>query len=282
VAGISARLGRHALLLQAHCLAHLRGRVSEPIVFDHFETFEFTQDYPFGVGTAVGSKTWFVYTADPAPHGRSGRRSLHQERRLRRRPQRRTYGRYLGSTRRVLACLLRLKDPSHPLRLVTDAHSGYSRALAHHVRTGHVNWKQYPNPARGPRGSPRPPEAAARDTAMFPVDLLHKIFRHTLAHHRRETIAFSRRINAATERLFLTAIWRNLVKKRSERRGRDCPTPAMSLGLTTERWGWRRVLSRRLFYHREVLPEPYGQLYRRQWTTPVLASNLQHELTHAF
>jgi hypothetical protein len=270
------------MLLQARCLAHLRGRVSEPIVFDHFETFEFTQDYPFGVGTAVGARTWFVYSVDPAPHSRSGRRSAHQERRLRRRPRRRTHGRYLGSTRRVLASLLELQKDSQALRLRTDAHADYTRALTHHVRTGRVSWRQYPNSPRGARSSPRPPEAVVRDTAMFPVDLLHKIFRHSLAHHRRETIAFSRRINASMERMFVTAIWRNLVKKRSERRGRDCPTPAMLLGLTNERWGWPRVLSRRLFYHREVLPEPYGQLYRRQWTTPLLASNIQHQLTHAF
>ncbi len=112
---------------------------------------------------------------------------------------------------------------------------------------------------------------------MFPVDLLHKILRHTLAHHRRETIAFSRRLNAAMERLCLTAIWRNFVKRKSERRPRS-PTPAQLLGLSDSRWGWRRVLSRRLFFDRSHLAEPWPLLYRRGWITPVLPSNAAHEL----
>jgi len=282
VAGISARLGRHALLLHARCLAHLRGQVQEAVSFDHFETFEFTQDYPFGVGTAVGLRSWFVYCLDPAPHGRSGRRSASQERRLRERPQRASRGRHEGSTRRTLKTLLELRKPGRPLRLYTDNHPAYRCALVSPVQSGEVEWSAHANPPRGPRGSPRPPEARVRDSALFPVDLLHKILRHSLAHHRRETIAFSRRINAAMERLFVTAVWRNLIKKRSERRGRASPTPAMVLGLTREPWSWRRVLSQRLFYHRESLGEPGETLYKREWTTPLFAHNRRHALKHAF
>ncbi len=141
--------------------------------------------------------------------------------------------------------------------------------------------QRYANPDRGPKGSPRSREAMERDTAMFPVDLLHKIVRHTLAHHRRETIAFARRINAAMERLFVTAVWRNFVKKRTERKV-CASTPAMVLGLTDSRWNWKRVLSRRLFYDRITLPGSWPQLYCREWTTPLLASNARHRLLRAF
>jgi hypothetical protein len=75
---------------------------------------------------------------------------------------------------------------------------------------------------------------------MFPVDLLHKLLRHSVAHHRRETIAFTRRLNAAMERLCLTVIWRNFVKARSERKPRS-PTPAVLLGITDTPWKWKRV-----------------------------------------
>jgi hypothetical protein len=84
------------------------------------------------------------------------------------------------------------------------------------------------------------------------------------------------------EQLFVMAVWRNFVKKRSERKGRAGPTPAMMLGLTDAPWIWKRVLSRRLFYDRVELPEPWALLYRRGWTTPVLASNARHELSRAF
>ena len=110
---------------------------------------------------------------------------------------------------------------------------------------------------------------------MFPADALHALLRHTAAHHRRETIAFGRRLNAVMERLFLTAIWRNFVKGRSERRP-DPTTPAMRLGLATERWSWRRVLARRLFPKREILPPGWRDLYRRRWITPTLPSNTRH------
>jgi hypothetical protein len=110
---------------------------------------------------------------------------------------------------------------------------------------------------------------------MFPVDLLHGLLRHSLAAHKRETIAFGRRLNAIVERLFLTAIWRNFVKGVSERRN-DRTTPAMRLGLTDRPWKWERVLGRRLFPDRERLDGVWLELYRRAWTTPELASNTRH------
>lgn len=281
VARISARLGRHAILLQALALTHLRRRLEEPVVFDHFETFEFTQDYPFGVGTSVGARSWFVYGLDPAPHGRTGRTTAAQRTRLHSRPRRALRGRYEGSTRRSLDLLLPLRRPGRPLVLYCDAHPDYPRALSAHPGRKAIRMRRYANPVRGPRGSPRSREAIRRDRALFPVDLLHKILRHSLAHHRRETIAFARRINAALERLFVTAVWRNFVKRRSERK--PCATtPAMSLGLTEARWDWRRALARRLFYDRIILPGEWPRLYRREWTTPLLAANARHRLRRAF
>jgi hypothetical protein len=120
-----------------------------------------------------------------------------------------------------------------------------------------------------------------RDRALFPADLLHKILRHTLAHRRRESIAFGRRLNAVFERMFLAAVWRNFVKRRTERRP-DRRTPAMRLGLAREPWEWRRVFARRLFPARERVPGVWQLLYRRGWTTPLLSSNTRHALTRAF
>lgn len=281
VARVSARLGRHAMLLHAKSLAALRGKLTEPIVFDHFETFEFTQDLPFGIGTSVGAESWFVYGLDPAPHGRGGRLSTSQRRRLKSRPKRALRGRYLGSTRRALDVLLDIKANDSPLVMRWDGHADYERAAARHPKRGQIHICTHPNPRRGPKGSKRSREAIERDRAMFPVDLLHKILRHSLAHHRRETIAFSRRLNAAMERMALTAIWRNFIKKRSERRSRSDP-PAMILNLTDERWDWSRALAQRLFFDRTPTSEPWAELYRREWITPVLESNARHTLIRAF
>jgi len=281
VTRLSARLGRHAMLLLARALGELEGSVDEPFVLDHFETFEFTQDYPFGVATAVGSGSWFVYGLDPAPHARTGRRSSAQQERMRLRPRRLMRGGYAGSTRRVLEVLLPLGQPDRALVIRGDGHPAYDRALGWPADGRRVVLERYPNPPRGPKGARRSTEARVRDQAMFPVDLLHKILRHTLAHQRRETIAFGRRLNAVMERLFLAAVWRNFVKRRSERRP-EPRTPAMHLALTDAPWSWKRVLSRRLFVRREKLPAPWPSLYRRDWITPILPSNARHDLARAY
>jgi transposase-like protein len=281
VTRISALLGRHSLLLLWRALAELEGRLDEPLVLDHFETFELTQDLPIGVATAVGARSWFVYAIDPAPHARTGRRSPLQERRRRKRSGRPTRGGYVGSTTRILDRLLALLPPDRVLKLIGDGHPAYDRAVRRHPETHRIELERHPNPPRGPKGSPRSEQALARDRAMFPVDLLHALLRHSLAAHKRETIAFGRRLNAIVERLFLTAIWRNFVKGVSERRN-DRTTPAMRLELTDRPWTWERVLGRRLFPLREKLSGVWLDIYRRDWTTPDLGSNTRHRKVFAY
>ena len=277
---LSARLGRHALLLQALALGELKGLVTEPVAADHFETFEFSQDLPFGVLTLVGRASWFVYGLDPAPHERSGSRTPAQEARLRARPRRAPRGGYRGSFRRGLDLLLPLAPRGRRLRLACDGKPEYLEAHTRHPRRARLALAVHPNPKRGPKGSPRSPDARARDRALYPVDQLHALLRHSRADHKRETIAFGRRLNAIVERLFLAAAWRNFIKGRSERRP-DPATPAMRVGLADEPWTWRRLLSRRLFPERTILPGLWGELYGRDWITPVLPANLRHRLRHA-
>jgi len=276
-ARLAARLGRHAMLLQARALEALRGRLAEPVVLAHFETFEFSQDLPFGIATPVGSRSWFVYGLDPAPHARTGRRTEAQIRRMRGLPHRRAFGGYRGSTTRVLRALISLVPEGRRLHLIGDGHPAYDAVAGSHPL---VRLARFPNPKRGPRGSPRSREAMARDRAMFASDLLHALVRHTMAHHRRETIAFGRRLNALLERLALMAVWRNFVKRRSERHPAPV-TPAMQVGLAVEVWDWRRVLSRRLFPKRESLSPVMAKLYHRDWTTPIYPRNTRHRLRHA-
>jgi transposase-like protein len=280
VTRLSARIGRHTLLLMGRALAALRGRLAEGIVFDHFETFEFAQDFPFGIATPVGAASWFVYGADPAPHARTGRRSPTQARQLRRRPRRPRRGGYTGSTARMLDSLVLLAAPGDRLHLVSDDKPQYRHAVDRHPKRRSMRLAQYANPPRGPKGAPRSPEARERDRQMFPVDAWHALIRHSAAHHRRETLAFGRRLNALMERMFLLVVWRNFVKQRSERRP-DATTPAMRVGLTDARWDWRRVFARRLFVARETVPHVWRQIYRRDWTSPMLAVNTRHRLVYA-
>jgi hypothetical protein len=110
---------------------------------------------------------------------------------------------------------------------------------------------------------------------MFPVDQLHQLLRHTCADHKRETIAFGRRLESTLGRAHLMAVWKNFVKARSER-APDRTTPAMRLDLADAPWRWERVLSRRLFPVREVPSESALRLYQKQWTPGMPTLRLKH------
>lgn len=278
---LSARLGRHSLLLQAKALDQLQ-ELRETIVFDHFETFAFSQWDPVGVATPVGDRSWFVYGLDPAPHRRGGHQTRFQRRK---RAQRKVppppRGQVARSCKRTLDLLASKLPPRGKLQINSDDHTAYAPAFRRHPAACRLDHQIYPNPKRGPKGAPRSPLALERDRAMFAVDVLHMLWRHSSAHHRRETIAFARRTNAVLERGFLFIVWRNFVKGRSERKP-DPTTPAMMLGLTDRPWNWQQVLSRRLFPSLTKLPRGWMRVYRRQWVTPALGQNAEHKLTWAF
>jgi hypothetical protein len=280
VTRLSARLGRHAMVLHCRALEHI-DEISEPVTADHFETFVTRQFDALGIATGVGHGSWFIYAVDPAPHRRGGRLTPDQRLKLATRshpaPPR---GSVRHSFGRMLDVLLEIVPADATLTILTDDHPAYRVAVACHPCASRIAHRIYPNPPRGPKGSPRSPEARARDEAMYPVDQLHALTRHSCAHHRRETIAFSRRINAALERAFLLVVWRNFVKWSSERRP-DRTTPAMKLGLADEPWSWTRVFSRRLFSTREQVPKPWKRVYARDWDEDAAGRFTRHRLKHA-
>ena len=262
VTRIFVRFGRHTGLLNALAGKEI-GSPQEAIVFDHFETFSSSQDFPIGVGTAVGQQSSYMYAHEPALHRRGGRMTKAQK--SRQKSVSLPKGAYARSTAEVLVEVMGEERVS--FTLITDGHPAYRWTLERDPRFRKILHLAYPNPKRGPKGSPRSPEARLRDSMMFPVDTTHKLARHTLAHCRRETIAFPRRANALMERFNVFAAWRNFVKRRTERKS-DAPTPAMVLGLTDRPWSWQRVFGQRLFAKR-VDPGPrVMKVYRRQWIHP--------------
>ena len=281
VTRLSARLGRHSLLLQELALQELTA-LDEDLVADHFETFTNSQLDALGVATLVGHASWFVYALDPAPHRRGGRITPAQrEKAAKRRKTPIPRGSVTRSFRRILDLIQEKLPREATIVLNTDKNPAYVSAFAGHPVSSRVSHRVHPNPPRGPKGSPRSAVARERDEAMFAVDMLHGLLRHTCAAHSRETISFGRRVNAVMERLFLTGIWRNFVKWRSERKP-DRTTPAMRLGLTDRPWSWARVLAQRLFVDRVGPSESWMKIYRRDWITPAVGRNVRHRLKHAF
>jgi transposase-like protein len=271
VTRMAERLGRHAILFHARCRAWLPA-VTETIVHDHFEVFVGRQDRALGIGTAVGSQSWFVYDLDPAPHRGSGRRpdrkSSLDRSSIPSRP-------YVRSIKRTFQGLIPHLSVGETLNCNMDGRTDYRVALRESGLEAQVILHSYPNPKRGPKGSPRSQEAIERDQAMFPVDQLHQLLRHSCSDHKRETIAFGRRLESIMGRAHLIAVWKNFIKSRSERRP-DKTTPAMRLGLTDTRWRFERLLSRRLFPGREHMTEIAAKIYRKSWTRRLPELALKH------
>jgi transposase-like protein len=243
VTRLSVRLGEHASRFHEVSAASV-APIREPVVLDHFETFVRSQQERLGIATAVGQDSWFVYALHGASylrlHGRSRRK-----RALKREPTRPRPGAVLDSTLKTLENLLS-RSPAG-LDLVSDDHPAYRAAVRRLKGCRPIRHAIYPNPDRSPgHDSTR---AKTRDRAMFAVDLLHKLLRHSQAHHRRETIAFGRKRASVIGRAALFAVWRNMIKLISERRPTRF-TPAMLLGLTSRPWTWGEVFAERLFARR--------------------------------
>jgi transposase-like protein len=271
------RLGRHTHLL--HHLALQAVTLREPVIVDDFDTYAGSQYFPCTLPTATGSESWFVYGSSFARERRRGHMSPVQKRRrqeLERRHGRPETGMVTRAFRTLLDALPVATGTA--LRLVADDDPAIRRAVQ---ASRNIHLETHANPARGPKGSARSPEARRRDEAMFANDQLHRFLRHSEAAHRRETIAFGRSFNGLVERLALFRVWRNLVQARSERRPRD-GTPAMRVGLTDTKWTWQNVVAERLFPARARVGDEMMRLYRRLLVTPLLKSERRHVLKHAF
>ena len=271
VTRMAERLGRHAILFHARCLSEL-GELTEIVVHDHFEVFVGRQDRALGIGTAIGAQSWFVYDVDPAPHRGSGRR-----------PDRQTDGTtdasahrsYVQSIQRTFRALIPHVSQTRAMICHVDGRTDYRVAVRAADLEARVALRIYPNPKRGPKGAPQSKAAIERDRAMFPVDQLHQLLRHSCADHKRETIAFGRRLESVVGRAHLLAVWKNFIKARSERNP-DRTTPAMRLGMTNVRWRWERILSRRLFPERLPLSRMARAIYRKAWTRTLPGLVLKH------
>ena len=105
------------------------------------------------------------------------------------------------------------------------------------------------------------------------------LLRHASANHKRETIAFNKRRQGGLYRAAIWAVWRNVMKSRSENRGDD--PPAVALGFIPRRLGVREVLVRRLFPWRQALGPWLERCYFARIPTRRLARCRSHTLRYA-
>jgi hypothetical protein len=265
VLGQTARLGRHCLLF--HEQRRPKCPIEEPLALDSFISFEYSQYWPCAFHLAAGRQSHFFYGFTDSPLRRSGRMTKHQRRRRGELEAR--FGR--PDPRAVeldVATLLETIAPHHQALMVhTDEHQDYPRAIR---RVRHLDVHHETISSRAARTSRNP---------LFEVNLLDLLIRHGDAGHKRETIAFPKRRQAAAERLALMLVWRNYSKHFSERK-RD-GTPAMRLGLLDHPLTLAEIVGRRLFPTRESLQSRWMEYYAGKVRTSQIAKGRAHRLKYA-
>ena len=156
------------------------------------------------------------------------------------------------------------------LELHTDEHQAYPRALR---RVPHLAIVHKTISSRAARTPQNP---------LFAVNLLDLLIRHSGSQHKRETIAFPKRLQSGCERMALFAVWRNWITWFSDRaRKPEKETPAMRLGLVERALTAEDVLSERLFPSQVRLPEPWASYYWRRVRTRVMPRQRQHRRRYA-
>jgi hypothetical protein len=271
-----ARTGRHCLLF--HSAMRSGHPITEAMVADGFESFEYSQYFPFHTNLAAGATSWAIYHFTDSPLRRKGRMTALQrqrreelERRLGR-PDPKAIERGFAE---LVKTLLREVD-ARGLKLHTDEHQAYPRAIA-------KVYREDPDAPPITHVVTSSKERRTMSNPLFAVNLTDLLLRHSNANHRRETIAFSKRRQASHERGAVFMVWRNCIKRRREKGQGAVETAAMQAGWTKEPWTWRRVLGRRLFPSRIALPPEWQVIYRRLIKTRALGSRQTvHACAYAF
>ncbi len=261
-----ARLGRHCLLFHQQMMQN-----SSPIkefVVDGFESFEYSQYFPIHHHVSVEKGTdFFIYFTDSELR-RKGRMTEHQKRRRKKlelelgRPDPKAIEKDM---REVLEVGLN----GHPAATVfSDDHPAYKRS----IRTMNAVIDHRITPGSDHRD---------KNNALWEVNLLDLLIRHSNANHRRETIAWSKRRQSSAERLAILLVWRNYMKGRREK-VRGSPTPAMERGMMERPMEISELLGRRIFRTRCELPARWSAYYDRIVETRALGNNRRHELRMAY
>ena len=259
-----ARLGRHCLLYQAKLLERCRPRGA--VVVDGFESFEYSQYFPFHHNLAVEAESSFTFGFTDSPLRRKGRMRTDQKKRraeLEERLGRPDPKAVEKGVRELLRIVCRGLDR---LELRTDDHPAYPRAM----RPLNIKFEHTVTPSTERRDA---------DNDLFEVNLLDLLIRHSSANHRRETIAWSKRRNASALRLWILVVWRNCVKRRHEKG--PPVSPAMLKELTDRLLRVPEILAERLFRGRVELPASWAATYAGEDETPALGTNRRHTLTFA-
>jgi len=257
----ASRLGRHCLLFQARELT--RVRTDGAVVIDGFESFEYSQYFPFHHNVAVEADTGYFLFHTDSPLRRKGRMTAHQK--ARRQAIEAALGRPDPRAIETGVRALLEQLPSGPAVIRSDDHRAYPRAMRG------LGFIQATTSSKRRRDARNP---------LWEVNVLDLMIRHSTAAHKRETIAWAKRRQTSAEKLAVFQVWYNYVKRRWEKG--PAVSSAMLKGLTDRLLSVRDILTRRIFREHVALSPTWERYYDRRVVTPALGVNRTHTLSYAY
>lgn len=180
--------------------------IEEPIAYDGFETFSYSQFDPCYINTAVGSDSHYTYATTFSPLNRKGRMTKWQKKKVK--LIEKTHGRYpKDSVRKESEYIFeKLHKKAKKLVLYTDEHKSYQAALSNLKLDGVEHLKINSKERRDP------------SNILFAVNHLHLTMRHFNSSQRRETIAFAKNEAALMDRVHLIRIHKNFMRSKFEKK----------------------------------------------------------------
>ena len=254
-------LGRHCLLWHAEMVRDRKP--PKNLVVDGFESFELSQYHPFHFHLAVDKDTSFFHWFTDSELRRKGR--MTPEQRMKREEKDLRLGRPdPQAVRKDMAELLRVVTAgATEITIFSDAHKAYPISMRGlpvnivHIVTSSKDHRDYNN-------------------HMFEINLLDLLIRHCSGNHKRETIGYSKRRQAAAMRLMIFLVWRNYLRFRRVRKCTE--TPAMMVGLCHHRLTPEEVMARRIFVGKVGLVGRWREYYWGEVGTRGLKVNRRHDL----
>ena len=262
------RLSRQSLALHSQTLSGLPFR--EPMVFDGFESFAFSQYFPNNLHLLVTKESQFILGVDAAVLRRKGRMTKDQK--ARRKALEQTYrappGAIRSSCKKLLsfACHRAFGAKQLPIQFLSDEKKDYRLVLD--AISPYQGWRE-----GGVLVHRAVSSRAARSLGnpLFAVNYLDRQLRKDLSEHVRETVRFARRIEHSLERLMIYAAHHNYFKVFRTRSEDQELSHAQVAGLERTRVEElkRRFFRERALGWREDLEAWQTGLWKREVSVPV-------------
>jgi hypothetical protein len=268
------RIGRHCLLHHQRLLAEFE--IPESIAVDGFESFEYSQYFPFHFHLATGRDSWFIYHFTDSPLRRKGRMTKEQKER------RNELEAQLGrpdpkAIEKDMMELLETVVSKMHRRASAEIHSDEHPAYPRSIRRLHRSRPELPSIDHRTILST---EARTTRNPLFTINRVDLLIRHCGANHKRETIAFSKQRQRAAHRMAALLVYLNEIKW--QRENGPPRSVAMILGLRKSLLNWKELLAERLFPTHVRLRGRWKDYYRGQVKTSIFGSRqVPHQLKYA-